>query len=218
MQGKTVTAIIAGATGLTGMALIREILLRQDFTKLKLITRKPIEISDPRVEQVLIESLDDINPNESRFSADIYFCCLGTTIKKAGSKEAFEKVDVEAVINFAKAAKAFGAKKFVLISAVGTSADSFLFYSRAKAAAENEVIRLRIPGTCIFRPSLLLGERAEFRFLESVSIRFMRNIGGWLPSSLRKRWATDVKRLAVRMVEESLSTNSDLKIIEAVDI
>lgn len=218
MQEKTVTAIIAGASGLTGMALVREILSRRDFTKLKLITRKHLKISDPRVEQVLIETLEQINAEDSRFSADIYFCCLGTTIKKAGSKEAFEKVDVEAVIDFAKAAKSFGAKKFILVSAVGSSADSILFYSRAKAAAENEIIRLAIPGTCIFRPSLLIGERAEFRFLESLSIRLMRHLGGWLPPSLRRRWATDVNRLAVRMLEEALSPNNDLKIIEAFDI
>lgn len=218
MQEKTTTAIIAGATGLTGKALIREILAGQDFTKIKLITRKELLISDPRVEPILIHSLDDIIPQDPRFSADIYFCCLGTTIKKAGSRSAFKKVDFEAVVNFAKAAKIFGAKKFILVSAVGTSEKSVIFYSRVKAAAEKEVINLAIPGTCIFRPSLLMGEREEFRFFEALSIRFMRKIEGSLSTSLRKKWATNVDQLAKRMLEEALSNNKELKVIEAVDI
>lgn len=218
MGMSTKTAVIAGATGLTGMALIREVLSRNVFSKIKLITRREIAVTDPRIEQIIIKSVDEIQSEDQRFSGDIYFCCLGTTIKKAGSREAFKKVDFEAVMNLAKVAKTFGAKKFIMVSAVGAATDSLIFYSRVKGEAENGVIHLEIPGTCIFRPSLLMGDRSEYRFLELQSIRLMRKIENLLPLTLRKKMATHIDRLAFRMVEEALTSETDLKIIEAAQI
>ncbi|MEY4615560.1 MAG: hypothetical protein RJB66_520 [Pseudomonadota bacterium] len=218
MEMSAKTAVVAGATGLTGMALTREILSRDVFSKVKLITRREIAVSDPRIEQILISSVDEIQSEDQRFSGHIYFCCLGTTIKKAGSREAFRKIDFDGVINVAKVAKTFGAKKFIMVSAVGAATDSLIFYSRVKGEAENGVIHLGIPGTCIFRPSLLIGDRSEYRFLEHQSIRLMRKIENLVPLTLRKKMATNIDRLAFRMVEEAMTSETDLKIIEAAQI
>ena len=111
-------AILIGGTGLTGSSLVRRLLADPAITKVISISRKSLEISNPKLAEVLISDLAELSSIESKIRGDLYFCCLGTTIKAAGSKENFEKVDHAAIVAFAKIARAHDAKSVTLVSAM----------------------------------------------------------------------------------------------------
>lgn len=158
------TAVVLGATGLVGDHCLR-LLLASDYYHVIALTRRSLPLAHSRLENVVIdfEALDDINID----SVHDVFCCLGTTIKKAGSRHAFEKVDLEYVAKAAKVLKSKGARHFLLVSALGANSRSIFFYNQVKGAAEHAVLS-GYEYVSIFRPSLLLGDRKEFRAAEFI--------------------------------------------------
>src|ERR1700686_808748 len=161
-------ATLIGGTGLTGSLLVRHLLADPPITTVISISRKSLQISNDKLTEVLISGLAELPSFESKLGGDLYFCCLGTTIKAAGSKQNFEKVDHAAVVDFAKIAKAHDAKSFTLVSAMGANANSMLFYNRVKGRTENDVRALGLRSLIIFRPALLFGPRHEFRLAERI--------------------------------------------------
>ena len=162
------TALVAGATGLVGGHCVEELLREDSYSRVVALVRRPGLPVREKLEEYLIdfESLDD----ETRLPAvDDVFCCLGTTIKKAGTKEAFRRVDHDYVVFLAKAALASGAKQFLLVSSIGADAGSRIFYSRVKGEVEADISALAFGAVQIFRPSMLLGNRNEFRLGEKVA-------------------------------------------------
>ena len=127
------TALIAGATGLTGHYLLTLLLADANYARVTALVRKASLPSNPKLAEVIVDF--DVLPPLPK-AADAY-CCLGTTIKKAGSQAAFRKVDFEFVVNFARAAKRAGAKRFLVISSLGANASSPIFYSRVKGEMES---------------------------------------------------------------------------------
>src|ERR1700689_1938428 len=112
-------AALTGSTGLTGSVLVRRLLADAAITKVISVSRKPLQIAHAKLTEVLVSDLAQLASFEPLIRADLYFCCLGTTIAKAGSKENFEKIDHDAIVAFAKIAKAHDAKSFTLVSAMG---------------------------------------------------------------------------------------------------
>jgi len=170
------TALVAGATGMVGWFLVRYLLGSPLYDKVIAVTRRELNGGDPRIRQhphlrQIIIPLDDMENflAEANVKAEAAFCALGTTIKAAGSQAAFRHVDFDHVVNFARAAKMAGAKRFSLVSAAGANARSRIFYSRVKGESEEAVSALGFETTQIFRPSLLLGERKEARPAEAVA-------------------------------------------------
>src|ERR1700674_3878160 len=125
-------ATLIGGTGFTGSFLVRKLLADSAITKVISVSRKPLNISNAKLAEVLISDLAELPSIESKIRGEIYFCCLGTTIKAAGSKENFEKVDHDAVVAFAKIAEAHDARSFTSVSAMGANASSMFFYNRVK--------------------------------------------------------------------------------------
>ncbi|MDO8423395.1 MAG: NAD(P)H-binding protein [Parvibaculum sp.] len=166
------TALVAGASGLVGGSLIRQLLASPTYTKVIAITRRELDIDDPKLRQIVIP-LDDMESflTEAIVRADDAFCALGTTIKVAGSQAAFRKVDHDYVVAFARAAKAAGAARFMLVTAIGASSASKIFYSRVKGEAEEAVAAVGFEALHIFRPGLLLGARGERRAAESLMMK-----------------------------------------------
>jgi uncharacterized protein YbjT (DUF2867 family) len=161
-------AAIAGATGLIGAHLLRRLLTDPAYEKIIALTRRPLDdFSSPKL-QTLNGDFEMPEAGLQGAAIDDAFCALGTTIKKAGSQEAFRKVDHDYILAFARAAKAAGAKRFLLVSAMGASASSSVFYSRVKGETERGVRALGFETLHIFRPGLLLGERAEKRSGEEI--------------------------------------------------
>lgn len=164
------TALIAGASGLVGQRLLRRLLDSPRYTKVKVLTRRPLNYEEGRLEPLLTD-FEDLGALNGLLAADDVYCCLGTTLRKAGSRAAFERVDYHMVVDLARATAALGAKQFLVVSAVGASKRSPAFYSRVKARMEEAVSDAGFAAVHIVRPSLLLGHRAESRPAEDLAQR-----------------------------------------------
>lgn len=163
------TALVAGATGLVGRLLLDRLLASPEYTRVLVLTRRPLGRSDPKLVEVQTD-YTDLKKIGDRIAADDVFCCLGTTLAKAGSRAAFERVDYHMVVDLARAAKAAGAKQFLVVSAVGAAATfPAPFYSRVKARMEQTVAEIGFEGVQIVRPSLLLGAREDRRVAEDLA-------------------------------------------------
>lgn len=162
------TALIAGATGLVGRALLEQLLANDAYSAVKIVGRALPAVQSKKSLQFIASDFSDLGTHAAALAADDVFCCLGTTLRKAGSQAAFEKVDYHMVVDLARAAKQAGAKQFLVVSAAGSSVRSPSFYSRVKARMEQAVSEVGFATTHILRPSLLLGVRDEFRPAERV--------------------------------------------------
>ena len=165
-------AWIAGATGLTGSALLTILLREPKFDRVVAFVRRPLAIVDPKLTEATADfaHLREGNPG----FVDAAFCCLGTTIKTAGSEAAFRQVDHDYVVAFAAAAKAHGATYFGVISSVGADAGSRALYSRVKGETERDLQQMGFPSLAIYRPSILVGSRQEARSAERIGIIVMQ--------------------------------------------
>jgi uncharacterized protein YbjT (DUF2867 family) len=211
-------ATLIGSTGLTGSFLIRDLLGDSTITTAISVSRKSVNISKAKLTEVLIANLADLPSIESRIRAQLYFCCLGNTIKKAGSKDNFEKVDHDAVVAFAKIAKAHDATSFTFVSAMGANANSMFFYNRVKGRTEDDVKALGLRSLIIFRPALLVGPRAEFRLGEKLAAMTVGPLSRLLPTRIQKSLITKAETLALRMLAEGKTAPLGIHIIEAKDI
>ncbi|MCU1295042.1 MAG: nucleoside-diphosphate sugar epimerase [Bryobacterales bacterium] len=211
-------ATLIGGTGLTGSFLLRQLLADSVITRVISISRKSLSISNPKLTEVLVSDLAELPSIGSKIRGELYFCCLGTTIKTAGSKENFEKVDYAAIVAFAKIAKAHDAKSFTLVSAMGANASSMFFYNRAKGRTENDAKALGLRSLIIFRPALLVGPRREFRLAESIAAKTLVPVSHFLPMRTRKSLVTEAETLATRMLAEGKAADRGVHVIQAKDI
>lgn len=164
------TALIAGATGLVGGHLLTLLLADPQYRRVVAVTRRPLGVApSPKLEALVVdfETLDK-SLAQNNISVDDAYCALGTTIKTAGSQEAFRKVDHDYIVAFAKAAKARGAKRLMLVSSIGADPASAVFYSRVKGETEQALGALGFDTLHIFRPGLLIGARRESRPVETI--------------------------------------------------
>jgi len=172
------TALVAGATGLVGNQLLQLLLSSDRYQKVTAIVRN--KISDhPKLNQVTLD-LADVKSYTGLYADDV-FCCLGTTIAKAGSKDKFKEVDYEYPLALATAMKAAGATQYLLVSALGAAKDSSIFYNRVKGEVEAAVSNAGFQCVHIFRPSLLLGDRQEKRSGEDAAKVFYKIFGFLIP-------------------------------------
>ena len=165
------TAILVGATGLVGSHVLDLLLERYEIV-IVLGRRKTGRSSARLIEHIV--DFDDMRSEPEQLRGDDFFCCLGTTIRAAGSRDAFRKVDQHYVVDLAKRAREVGTKRFFLVSALGADPDSMIFYNRVKGETEEEVSDLPFRAVHIVRPSLLLGERSDNRPAERAGQWFGR--------------------------------------------
>ncbi|OHX51382.1 oxidoreductase, partial [Planococcus salinarum] len=192
------SALIAGATGLTGKELVKVLLDHPAYDKIRILVRRPLDIEHPKLEQVRVDfnRLDDY---KEFFEVDEVFCCLGTTIKKAGSQKAFRRVDYEFPAALGVLAKSAGVQKFLVISAMGADSRSNIFYNRVKGQMEDRLKKLDIPALHIFRPSLLLGDRQEFRAGEKAASLLATIFSPLLRGSMQKYKPIQAEQVARAM-------------------
>jgi uncharacterized protein YbjT (DUF2867 family) len=173
------TAVVFGATGLVGKELVKALLDNNLYGKIVIVARKTLPIVDQKLEQLLLDDFSDLMNFHNRLKANEYFCCIGTTIKTAGSQEAFRKVDFEIPLQVAKLAQDLRIQNLVIISSIGADAKTGNFYLRTKGEMEHAVKEAYKGNLKIVRPSLLIGDRQEFRFGERAAV-FMMKLFGWL--------------------------------------
>jgi uncharacterized protein YbjT (DUF2867 family) len=205
-------ATIIGSTGLTGSFLVRQLLADSAITKVISISRMSLNISNAKLTEILVCDLADLPSIASKMRSDIYFCCLGTTIKAVGSKEKFEKVDHAAIVAFARVAKAHDAKSFTLVSAAGANASSMFFYNQIKGRTEDDVKALGLRSLIIFRPALLVGPRRDFRLGERIATKLLVPLSHLLPARTRNILITEVETLAARMLAEGKAAREGVHI------
>jgi uncharacterized protein YbjT (DUF2867 family) len=189
-------AILAGATGLVGSECLR--LLLNHYDSVTALVRRPSNLAHPKLTERQID-FDRIGTIEIPPGAHVY-CALGTTIKKAGSEEAFRQVDYEYPRMLASRAAAAGDARFMLVSSVGASAHSKNFYLRVKGELEEAVRALPLQSVHIFRPSFLMGNRAEKRSGEALGIGIARVLGLVMVGPLKKYHAIPAATVAAAMV------------------
>jgi uncharacterized protein YbjT (DUF2867 family) len=158
-------ALLAGATGLVGAHLLDLLLEAGDFGRVVAVTRRPLTREHPRLANRTVQ-FDKIGSQFAHFSCHTAFCCLGTTIRAAGSEQAFRRVDVDHVLAVAGVAQAAGAQRFIVVSAVGADPHSGNFYLRTKGEMEEALAPMKFASLDILQPSVLLGWRHDVRPLE----------------------------------------------------
>lgn len=161
------TAVLAGASGLTGRKCLQMLLADKRYEKVTAIVRRPLSIEHPKLEQAVID-FERMAEHAGLIRGSDVFCCLGTTIKTAGSREAFSRVDFDYPLELARIASENGVENFLVISALEANPQSKIFYGRVKGQMEEAVSRYSFKGVFIFRPSLLIGERDESRLAEGI--------------------------------------------------
>ncbi len=198
------TALLAGATGLIGSALLPLLLASDRYAKVIVVGRRPVPTQHPKLLQVVTD-LSQLEAERLRLIADDVYCCLGTTIRQAGSREAFYSVDFLYVVQLAALTAANFAAQFLVVSSLGADADSYVYYSRVKGEMEAAVRQTPFRAIHIFRPSLLLGNRAQPRLGERLGafvLALARPLlrGGW--RKYRPVAAAAVAQAMLRAAEE----------------
>ncbi len=210
-------ALIAGATGLVGSSLLEQLLAGNKYEKIVIITRKSIDTTHPKLIQKQID-FDSIESLKLDFQVDDVFCALGTTIKTAGSQDAFYKVDYTYVVNLGKWSAANGVKRFLIVSAMGANAKSGIFYNRVKGEMETAVSQLNIPQIVIFRPSLLMGNRKEKRVGEKIAQTVMGTLGFLFAGPLLKYKGIHADVVANAMIKSAMTEAKGYKVYESGEI
>jgi uncharacterized protein YbjT (DUF2867 family) len=192
------TAVIAGAGGLIGRSCLRLLLDSAAYGKVVAVGRRPLDLTHPKLEQRIVSF--DALAQEPMVAAHDAFCALGTTMRAAGSKEAFAAVDRDAVVNFAYWARGGGAETFCVVSSVGADPDSGNFYLETKGKMETGVREQYFPRLHIFRPGLLTGDRAESRLGERAGAVLLGVLNPLLLGGLRKYRSIAAATVAQAMI------------------
>ena len=195
-------ALVVGATGLVGKALIRLLLSKDYYQKIIVLSRRELEIKDNRIELVLLDDFDKMNEVAGKLNAHDVFCALGTTLKQAGSKEKFRKIDVEWPLELARITKDQPLfEQFLMVTAVGANVESPLFYNQVKGEVEVELEKMDMKALKIFQPSLLLGYRDEFRLLEEIYKFFSAVLTFFMIGSKTMLWSIRGEEVATAMFQ-----------------
>ena len=213
-MAKSRTALIAGATGLTGKHLLEFLLADARYASVHALVRKAALQPHPKLSEHVI----DFESPSKLPKADDAFCCLGTTIRQAGSQAAFRKVDFDYIVNFATAAKTAGVKRFLVVSALGANAKSGVFYNRVKGEMENALKAMNFESLHIFRPSFLLGERAEARAGERLGIKVFSALAPLMIGPARRVRPVEAKTVARAMVLAANGDSLGVKVTESDEI
>lgn len=206
--------VLLGASGLVGGKLLRRVSEAATYASVAVLTRRPLGVAAGKVREHVVD-FDRPETFREHVAVDDVFCCLGTTIKKAGSRAAFRKVDLEAPLAVAKAARDAGATRYIIVTAVGASPKSGVFYNRVKGEVEAGLRALKFPrGVKILHPSLIMGERAERRAAESVAMTLMGATRGLFVGSLERYRAIDADDVAAAMVGAASDPSTDDAVYE----
>ena len=196
-------AIIAGATGLIGNNLLQQLLDHPDYTKVTVLVRKKIPLQHPKLEQLVLD-FDRLEDYTNEIKGDVVFCTLGTTKNKTPDQEQYRKIDYQYPLDIAFIAQQNGVSQYHLVSALGASEKSAIFYSKLKGEVERDLKTIPFKAIHIYRPSLLDGNRKEHRNAERVMIGLMRILNPLLIGSLKKYRSIKIEKVASAMLRQSV--------------
>ena len=205
------TAIILGATGLTGNALLKLLLQDDRYEKIKLFSRNSVDISSRKIEEYIGDILT-LEGFSSEFKADEVFCCIGTTNSKTPDKELYRKIDYGIPVAAGKLCKANDIDTLIIISAMGANPKSNIFYNRLKGEMEESVFKIGVPRTYILQPSLISGRREEWRFGEWLAKQLFNIFNVLLIGPLKKYRSIHPNEIAKCMIRLANDTKKSGRI------
>lgn len=197
-------AMVIGATGLVGELLVHHLLEHSAYSQVRVLVRRPLELQHPKLEQHVVNWEQLESQGELFDGINDLYCCLGTTIKKAGSQENFRQVDYHYPVRAAMLAKQHGVPQMLVISSMGASAGSRVFYSRTKGEMEDALSVIGFQSLHIFRPSLILGDRNEKRLGEQMAAHAMKLLDRWMKGRADKYRAVHAATIAQAMTNIAL--------------
>jgi uncharacterized protein YbjT (DUF2867 family) len=198
-EAQTKVALLAGATGLVGGVLLDLLLEAGDFSRVVAVTRRPLAREHPRLANRTVQ-FEKIASQFTGFTCHTAFCCLGTTIRTAGSEQGFRRVDVDYVLAFARVAQAAQAQRFIVVSSAGANASSKNFYLRTKGEMEEALGEANLAALDILQPGVLLGWRHELRPLELAARVLMPLVNPLLVGSFAAYRGISVRTVALAML------------------
>lgn len=203
------TAILLGATGLVGSHLLDYLLRDPRYGAVVALVRRPLAVQHPKLRQ---EILDFDQPDPAKIQGDDLFCALGTTLLKAGTKEAQYRIDCTYPYEIGRLAKANGVRQYLLVSSLGADAQSSNFYLKTKGDLEEKLRALKFETFVSARPSILLGERSEFRLGERIGIALAKTFAILIPKKYR---GIPAERVAAALIELANSNLRGTHVVES---
>lgn len=207
-------ALVFGGTGLIGGHLVKFLLSNSAYQEIRVFGRRLLSFEHPKLRQIVCD-FDDLMSATDEMQGHDVFICLGTTMAKAGSKEAFYKVDHDYVVQVAEISKAQNVTQLLLVSSIGADETSRFFYNKVKGQVENKLTSMGFWSVHIFRPSILLGERNESRFGESFAAFLMKGISAISGKIFKKYSPIASQAVAAAMVQVANRLESGVHIYES---
>jgi uncharacterized protein YbjT (DUF2867 family) len=205
MQAETNrVALVAGASGMVGLALVRHLVARQEYARVIALSRRPLPIEAPRLANRILR-FENLETELRGLRCDDAYCCLGSTLRAAGSPAAFRAIDHDLVLRYARCAQGAGAQTLVAVSSAGASAESRNFYLRVKGETELALEALRFRSLHLLEPGLLLGARAQWRTAEMLGRLLMPLLNPLLLGRFEQWRGIDVDTVAAAMRAAALS-------------
>jgi uncharacterized protein YbjT (DUF2867 family) len=208
------TLLLVGATGLVGQAVLRQALADASIARVIAPTRRALELRHARLENPTVD-FDALPAEAAWWQVDAVICTLGTTIKQAGSRAAFRKVDYEYPLAVARCARAHGAGAYALTSSMGAKATSRAFYLRTKGEVERDLATCGYESLTLVRPSLIGGERGERRWAEALGLKIFAALGPVLPRRYR---IAPAERIAATLLAAVRSARPGVRVVESEEI
>ena len=210
-------ALVIGATGLIGKSVTQQLLEHDQYESVTVLVRRPLELYNEKLQQIEVD-FDHLPTYDLYFQVDDLYICLGTTIKKAKTRDMFEKVDYDYVVDAVNLAATNRVERVAIVSAIGANSSSNIFYNKVKGKMEEAVQQVKINSLYIMRPSLLLGDRNEFRFGEKVAEKLSYIFTPLLKGKLAKYRPVRGGDVAYTMIENVIKGEKGIHIIESNNI
>ncbi|MBN2275425.1 MAG: NAD(P)H-binding protein [Bacteroidales bacterium] len=207
------TALLFGSTGLVGSNLLKLLIKEEAYDRIIIFNRRPVGVVSTKTEEIITD-FSDMQEIASNISGDDLFCCLGTTIKKAKTQEKFRQVDYELPVTLAEIASRKQLKHCVVISSIGANAGSKNFYLRTKGEMEQVLLKTLGQKVIIVRPSMILGDRTEFRFGEEIAKLLMSILKPLFIGRLSRYKGIQAADIARAMLQLALD-GSEKQIVES---
>jgi uncharacterized protein YbjT (DUF2867 family) len=198
-------ATILGGTGLIGSHLIKQLQQNEEYSSVRVLVRRLVQLPEPKAHVIMVDFSDYSSIREQIQGSNAVFCCVGTTLKKVhGDMQLYRSIDYDIPIQAARACHETGCSHYLFVSSVGADSKSRNFYLQLKGEVEDSLRQMNIPAISVFRPSMLLGQRGEFRLAERIGQVVMNATSFLIPSHYRPIHASDVaKAMAVQSVQQA---------------
>jgi uncharacterized protein YbjT (DUF2867 family) len=206
--------IILGASGLIGNEVLIRALNNNEFEEIKIFVRKQLPIKSQKLTQI-ITNFEELELLKAEITADIIFCCLGSTKSKTPNLQDYKKIDHDYPLYFAIEGLKNNLSQFHIISSLGANPNSSNFYTKLKGEIEDDLKEINIPSLFIYRPSFLVGKRKEKRLLEKIALIIMGILNPLLILSLKKYKTIGVKIVAKALINESIKNKRGIFVFES---